>query len=340
VIVPELENGSDAAVEVLPTRSLDGRVVYVVAIKQRYVLEPGGTPAPVGGAEVRLVDVPWEPEAPETSSIRYPTDGALFKPGTDVVAVGDAVAPGATPVTSLDVSVRVGALACALRVFGARTWYRGAVDLALTPPEPFERVALRWELAYGGRDLSDPAKPVEEARNPVGRGCVRHARTLIGQPAPQIEDPRALIRSQRTRPPPAGVAALAPSWSPRRERVGTMDTRWRAERMPLLPVDFDLRHFQAAVPALVSVEHLRGGEPVEVVGMRPDGPWRLAVPRAAWHVEGRFDRGGGEVVRPVLDTVVLEPGAGTLDLTWRAQLGRPLDGARVRAVRVLEKEWV
>ena len=50
-------------------------------------------PGRIPGAQVRLVDEPWEPEA-EKSSIRYPSDLFLRKPSTDVVVVGSAVAPG------------------------------------------------------------------------------------------------------------------------------------------------------------------------------------------------------------------------------------------------------
>jgi hypothetical protein len=94
--------------------------------------------------------------------------------------------------------VRLGPVRKALRVFGQRVWYRGAASLALTAPEPFESLPLRWEYAYGGFDDSDPAHPIEEPRNPVGCGVTRHGASLVNEAAPRIEDPDNLITSERT----------------------------------------------------------------------------------------------------------------------------------------------
>ena len=106
---------------------------------------------------------------------------------------------------------------------------------------PFESVPVKWELAYGGADYTDPKSPLEEHRNPVGTGLVRDASELLHRPAPQIEDPRDLITSAHSRPAPAGLGPIARHWAPRRAYAGTYDEAWKRERMPLAPLDLDGR---------------------------------------------------------------------------------------------------
>src|SRR5262249_45922943 len=153
----------------------------------------------------------------------------------------------------------VGPVEKALRVHGTRVWYHGAKGLALSAPQPFEAVPLRWELAFGGSDFSDPKHPLEEPRNPVGRGVCRQTRDLIDQPRPPIAAPRDPVGDSR-HPTPAGVGALGRHWEPRRRYVGTYDDHWMKERMPLPPLDFDPRFHQVAPPDQITPQPLRGGE--------------------------------------------------------------------------------
>jgi hypothetical protein len=46
---------------------------------------------------------------------------------------------------------------------------------------------------------------------------------------------------------------------------------------PLLPLDFDLRHYQASPPDQQSAA-IRGGEAVEIRNMTPEGLWRFTLP--------------------------------------------------------------
>src|SRR5436853_602306 len=82
---------------------------------------------------------------------------------------------------------RVVLLEKTIRVFGLRVW--GANGSSLTAPRPTTGVEVRYDHAFGGLDVSDPQKPVEEPRNPVGTGIARDLSVLTHQPAPMIEDP-------------------------------------------------------------------------------------------------------------------------------------------------------
>lgn len=337
MIPPELNTRTQATVRLLPQLGLDGAPCFIVVIKQGYTFSRPGQVRREPGAQVRLVDEPWEPDA-EQSSIRLPTDMFLRKPSTDVVVVGSAVAPGRKPVKELDVWVRVGPVSKRLRVFGTRVWFAGALGMTLTAPQPFQELPLRWEYAYGGMDVSNPKKAAHEPRNPLGRGVAADPKTLVHQPGPQIEDPEALISSPRSRPAPAGVGAIGPQFEPRLRYAGTYDDRWQKERMPLPPLDFDERHNQVAAPGLICPSYLRGGEPVELVGLNAEGPLQFELPKLVFHVGSQTAQGQQEH-RPVLDTVLLEPNAQRLELTWRAVVPVPKRARELKAITVFEKEW-
>lgn len=339
---PLLRNGSRAAVEVLPHFSdRDGAYVAIVLIKERFVATREGVVSRAGDAKVAFADELWDPEAPESSSIRLPSDVCLSKPGTDVIVVGEARAPYREPVPQLDVHVRVGPIDKSVRVFGPRAWYAGSLGrMELTKPERFESMPIRWELAWGGSDYeSDPDDPVEEARNPCGRGLVADPSTLGGQEGPNVEDPRDPIESHRSRPKPAGLGAIGRHWMPRRRYTGTMDEEWMEERMPLSPLDFDDRFNHAAPPDQITPAPLRGGERVEVLGMHDEGPYAFALPKPRFFAGVQL-ADSLEERAPQLDTVLLHANDRAVEMTWRSVLPLPRRAADVRFVQVHEKQRV
>ncbi|MCP3065272.1 DUF2169 domain-containing protein [Myxococcus sp. K38C18041901] len=336
MVLPELNTRTPATVQLLPQFGQDGAPCIAVVIKQRFSVVRIGHVRREGGAQVRRVDELWEPEA-EQSSIRRPADVGLRKPSTDVVVAGSAMAVHGEPTKVLDVSVRVGPVGKRLRVFGTRVWYPGVVGLSLTAPQPFQEVPLRWELAYGGLDTSNPRKLAHEPRNPLGRGVVADADSLKHKPAPQIEDPSDLISSVRSRPTPAGVGAIGPQFEPRLRLAGTYDDRWQKERMPLPPLDFDERYRNVAAPGLVCPSYLTGGELVEVEGMSESGQLRFELPKLFFGVVAVTAQGDVEH-RPVLDTVLLEPNERRFELTWRSVVPVPKRARELSAINVFEKE--
>lgn len=332
--LPVLSRSTSATVDLLPALAGDGGALWVVVIKQRFTIGPRGLRR-VPGAVIRRVDELWEPDAPQ-SSVRFPSDACPGKPGADVVVVGSAIAPTGAPVRELEVVVRVGPLQRALRVTGLRVWYRGASGLALTPPEPFDEVPLRWEFAWGGCDFSDPKGAVAEPRNPVGRGVTGDPERLVHQPGPQIEEVGQPITRHPRRMTPAGVAAVAPHWEPRLGWAGTMDARWEEERMPLPPLDLDERHHLVAAPGLSTPRPLAGGEEVELRNLALGGPLRFRLPRLAFGVAAIGGRRERVDHRPSLDTALLLPGERAIELTWRTVLRAA--GHEPRDVLVFEKE--
>jgi hypothetical protein len=339
---PPIDNRTDFVAHPQMFVDKDGEKLVTI-VKATFVRESDGTieVAPKKQQrKIRFADIPWGD--PEKSSILYPADICLRKPGTDVVVVAKAYAPGNKPVPTFDAAVRVGPLSKIVRIFGLRVWQTGGNGLS--PPRPIAEMEMRYENAWGGFDDSDPANPLEEPRNPVGTGLTRDLEGLTHQPAPSIEDPAQPILTARTRPPPAGIGAIGRHWEPRRRYVGTYDERWLEERSPLPPLDQDDRMNLCATPDLVAVPPLRGGEEAALVNLeRGGGTSAFLLPRVGVEIEFRMPGEPPEVVRPYLDTVIVDTLANprreerplTLEYVWRASVKAP---PRLKDARVIVRE--
>ena len=268
---PAIENRTQLAVEPVFIADQDGRPVVVPVVKATYEIRDRGTLALA--EQQRPVCLTGERNGPgDPASWKYEPEVALGKPATDVVLIGSAHAP-AVITRELDVTVRVGTLSKTVRVIGNRTWVKriGGV-IGMTDAEPFEQIPLTWENAFGGWDRSDPNpdKHALEPRNPVGTGFrARRASYEDGIRLPNVEDPARRLKSFGDTPPPAGLGFVSPDWIPRSLLAGTYDATWMRTRMPLLPVDFDHRFFNAAPAGLVADPHLRGDEPVAISNATP-----------------------------------------------------------------------
>jgi hypothetical protein len=272
------------------------------------------------------------------SSITMPTDLYHAKPGTDVLLVGSAKAPGGRPTTEVDVRLAVGTVDKTIRVIGERRWTGRVRSASPSEPEPFDTMPLVWERAFGGVDVIDGKEPVIsfEERNPVGTGFrVRNGRKeLEGMKLPNLEDPSQRVRHPLDRPEPVCFGPVAPLWEPRRSFAGTYDAAWQRERAPYLPYDFDSRFFQAAPLDQVIEKHPEGGEVVELDGVDREGPRRFALPRERFLVNHRIDRAYFEE-QAKLDTVLIDVDQNRLTLVFRAALRcdkRPLRVGEVEVV--------
>jgi len=235
----------------------------------------------------------------------------------------------------MDVSLSVGALRKAVRVFGERVWKTGTRELSysISEPQPFETMPLVWERAFGG--IEQTVRPVAaEVRNPIGTGfrTSEVQQSIAGVRLPNLEDPASPITTWNQRPQPAGFAPVCAHWEPRRSYAGTYDEEWQKHRAPYLPKDFDPRFLQLAPPGLVAAGYLKGGEPVELRGVTRSGMMRFRLPQAKLKVTYQLDDSPQE--RPAhLDTVIMEPELSRFTLTWRSVF--PCDK---KALRVGEVE--
>ena len=264
-----------------------------------------------------------EPEyfgEPGQSSLRRDSDLLERKPGTDVLVLGSAHAPRGRPARSVPVVLRVGALEKQLVVFGSRVYVDVAMGLSTTSPQPFVQQPVRYELAFGGGNLTDPdpARQQLDERNPVGRGFPPQPARLRNQPAHCVEYASGSAASRG----PAGFGPIDRGWLPRRTLAGTYDAAWVEKKKPLLPDDYDPRFAQCAPADQRTPAPLVGGERIGVLNMNVEGTLVVEVPRVALRltsVIGRARQDHGAQV----STVVVEPSERRVSVVWQSALRVP-----------------
>jgi len=296
---------------------------WVVAVKATFDILPDGTTKVADKQEDPLYGEEYSGE-PGKSSVLYDADLAGPKSGTDVVLNGHAYAPGGKPTTSVTVAMKVDKITKELKVWGNRRWEKGLLGLAMTPPEPFEKMPLTYERAFGGWDTK-PEKITDqrlEPRNPIGAGFAIRADHLVNQPLPNVEHPKIQISSWTDRPPPAGFGFVASYWLPRLKYAGTYDDKWKKERLPLLAEDFDERFFQSAPEDQQVPGFLRGSEQVELVNLSPKSPLSFHLPKVHLGFQTRFGQDRIDH-RARLHTVILEPDVPRVIMVWHTSLPCP-----------------
>ncbi len=315
----------------------DGCTVFVPVIKATLSILDGRLARDETQAELALEAVHTEDD-PE-SSLRFESETAFVKPGTDVVLVGSARSANG-PVESLDVGIKVGALSKVVKVFGDRYWLKQNGTIVATRPGKFERMPLVYERAFGGWDKADQdeANWRVEARNPVGVSFGDPLRFVQDGriPMPNIEDPQHLIKRYGDTPPPAGFGFIAPHWQPRAQFAGTYDDQWDQNRKPLLPTDFDRRFFNAASPGLVAPRYLRGDEDVMIVNASPVAKLKFRLPgfpAPVCKIELRDGR--TETLQTNLDTVIIDTDEMLVFLLWRNFVHLPKGPHEVVSMEVI-----
>lgn len=270
------------------------------------------------------IDVYWG--EPGKSSLRTPADFHLPKPFTDIVVQGNAVAGENTAVKQLDLEVSAGVIGKTTRVFGNRYWDKGRIS----SPEVFDHMPLVYERAFGGTLLDEAGEILDaDPRNPVGLGFgLKEVVPENGAPLPNLEDPANLIVDPRSSPDPSCMGFIAPYWMPRSQFAGTYDARWKKNRAPYLPEDFDLRFFNMAHPDLVYPGYMQGGEAFRITNMHPAGDVVFDLP--VIKLAGSVNRSSqSEALRFNLETVLIKPNDLQLSLTWR---GKFRGGKKVREI--------
>jgi hypothetical protein len=289
-----------------------GSEIFVVVIKATCrVDENGSLSREIEQIPVAHVDKFWGD--PGLSSIRYEADLAWRKPGVDLIVNGHAYSQ--KPAHQVTVEFVTRHFHKRLHVSGDRVWESGSA----TPSQPFTSIPLIYERAFGGFDMRDGSKQQSESANPVGTGFCAGNPPDDGMPLPNVEDPAQLIQQWQDRPTPVGFGFVGRGWQPRVSYAGTYDEAWRNQKFPLLPDNFDERHFLGA-PEDQVLPDLTDPEPVVIRNMKADGSeMNFVIPPIKMPVHARW----GHETRAFaadLDTVVIEPGLAQVILTWRTLL--------------------
>jgi hypothetical protein len=253
-------------------------------------------------------------DEPGRSSLRCAGELHIGKPATDVIVSGSARTPGGKKLSALQVGVRVGKRDKVLSIVGDRHW----LGMDASKPAPFTELPLIYERAFGGELLVDGVVTESDDRNPLGVGLgISRRRGKVGDPLPNIEDPRHPLREGATCMP-AGFGCIPAAWSPRRSLAGTYDENWQRTRAPYLPQDFHPEFLSSAADGLVFRPYLEGGEPLLLVGMSERGPIHSAIPTCLLET-GFLLRGKRHQAPCHLQTVFIEPDAMRLRLTFHSQ---------------------
>ncbi|MFZ1984846.1 MAG: DUF2169 domain-containing protein, partial [Desulfatitalea sp.] len=284
--------------------SIMGKVVFpentiTLIVKGSYSLAPGAPAAllppekqlPPGG-DLRYDD---DPHAP----IRYESDFAYLKPRADVLLVGHCHAPEGRSAKACRVTLQAGPIRKSLMVFGDRSWQRDRLGIReKSEPKPFKAMALRYENSFGGPSESvDPWLPNLESLD-GDRVVASHPGGI-----------------------PAGFGPLGRAWSERMALAGSYSDRWKIERWPWLPEDFDWGYFNAAPPDQQVQGYLQGDETLYFENLHPrHSQWRSSLPgmRVRCFVSEHAKAGPRfREIKMALDTLWVDMDDPILVLVWR-----------------------
>ena len=319
-------------------RDKNGHHLWLVVVKATFSVHEDGS-VHLSDEQIPVSLAPEYHGDPQTTGLRCDTDLVAPKPTTDVLANATVYAPEGRAVPAIPLRFRVGEIRKQLVVYGPRLYERGIRGPALSAPQPFVQAPIAYELAYGGTDRTspDPAKHVADPKNPIGRGFAIDSRTLIDTLAHRIE---YLGEPPTSNPPPPGLAPIAPHWSPRRGLAGTFDEHWKRSRRPLLPDDYEDEFLLCSPTDQRPAQHLRGGEPVELINLTPGGVLRFSLPKI-YPTFSTFIRGSRREHRARLDTVLIEPDHNRIVMVWHAALPVPSrDVDHVDKTIVGEKDYI
>lgn len=279
----------------LPWRTYSGGAFLSVIAKATLDLVPNAEAKLTTPVPLVLNDLHYESN--RGRSLYVASDLAPYKPRADVMLVGHAYAPPGVRVTQRVVQLGVGEhLRKRILVVGSR--WRDPRSGAVSSPEPWTRMPLRYELAYGGR---------LHAENPIGLGADPSDARL-----PTLLDPVDPTATTSVGFGPLGAS----SWT-RRNLLGRLSPQQLTAAVPLIPEQIEWAYFGAAphdqqLAGLVGNEWitLSGVHPVlpEVASQLPGAHVRCCLVGGAWN---------GDELALRLDTAWIDADQMRVVLTWR-----------------------
>ncbi len=317
----ELINQTPMPANLVVGRGVGSRRRGVLIVKATYRLD------------VRGFDVDLEAPHPvlkddvETELGLVPSDLRFSGPRDELEVLVLGAAYPAAGERACVVELRIGELRRRLHVSGERFWVGRGADAVISEPQPFARMPLTWERAFGGTaDVQVDASarvPVSSPLNPRGMGfdAERWVDALVAggmrdpslprAPAtrrlPNVEHPDDRVASWDDEPLPYCWATL-PIDSGLREQL-RYEAR-QAGRTP--PRELSRAHPDLTMPAPAP------GTPIELRGCTPSGaPFAFRMPASGVRADYAIGaRAGTLELRP--QTMVLMPEEQRVTVTFRA----------------------
>lgn len=259
-----LINRTPLPAAIVPNAGDDDSIVALLVVAATFDIAPDRLRFSDEQRPLRL-----EPEVPLIG------DGYLTKAGTSVNAEGFVYAAGGSSVRA-DATLLVGEEQRTVAAIGPRTWRELPAGGGLVPthPQPFDRVAMTWENAYGGAVLHPtrvhklageeailPEHPEAFAENMDGKGFYTELGGAIDAPLPELEDPARFIEKWDDRPDPVCFAPYP--------MHGGLRARFLMEKDV---VDFTRHpHVLSRAAPFTTFGEIPFGTRVALTGMRPGG---------------------------------------------------------------------
>lgn len=272
----------------------------------------------------------------------------------EVILLGAAHAPGGLPTRSMVVALSVGARRRELWVRGDRRWVRGPMGrFEITPPQPFVRMPLTWERAFGGTCEvyidRDAVLPISYPYNPAGKGfdpgpsaeaLCRSLGAPEGFPVynyvrelPNVESPEAPIERWADAPRPACWATVPMESALHAERMLGPDGQ---PRPPSVLGSPELLH--RAHPDWI-IERPPAGCEVVLEGLTPEYKTSFRLPPLRVFCDYVLGTRGG-TLELLPHALVLLPEQARFYVVYRAPFAFVFEPRSERAMRLrLEEGW-
>jgi hypothetical protein len=297
---------------------------YIVVVVRGTFDFPDAPNGPVrkSDRQAPLVMADIQTGKPGYSATLWETDFAFRKPRCDVVANGCAHAPGGRPAERVLVGIKVGNWSKRFEVVGNREWRAIGPVFSATSPQPFLKMPISYDNAWGGTDRLNPEDklPGTYRDNPVGTGWAqtKNQRFIPGLRLPCTQAVGEEIRSPFGDYRPMSFGPMGRGWPGRIEHGGTYDQNWIDNVFPFLPADFDERYFQMAPPDQ-QIDRPTGGEEVQLVNLTPSGREVFRLPRTALPIVLFKDHEKVFEQDVLPDTVLFDLENRRFSLVWRIQ---------------------
>lgn len=272
----------------------------------------------------------------------------------EVILLGAAYTSGENPDVATMVTLRVGDVERQILVVGDRKWENsGLGGPSMTEPEPFTRMPMTWENAYGGAAevLIDEESPVEvtHPQNRKGKGfdpseAAEGLGTVLDAPngypvvdhereLPNLEDPNNRITDPDDEPTPKCWAALPLSSGLHTMRVTDELEEDEMSTEQLIQQDSLLYRAHPDWITKIPLEAAR----LMLTNATPTGTLSVSLPklRVLFDYANRGKMATREL-RPQM--LVLEPEEQRLTLTYRKPFTYPFEKETERCIRLRTEE--
>lgn len=327
----------------LPGQDPEGNTLVALIVKRTYDIHPGYVCQRAAlDVPIHTADTPYGD--PMNTTIQYEADFVAWKPATDVVLNGYAYPVMESAHNAVICSLGVNGYYKQIQVCGARqaTIHPDGTILA-SPPEPFERIELRYENAYGGIDIhTDPEQVFPYPRNPLGKGFILQPKKKTSMELPNLEELGHLLNQHNLlvkkmehweqQPKPAGFGWYGKAWKPRCDLAGSLPghkefedalfelytkdmkpkDKEQMESTRLPPMNFDF--FNGASSGLVFA-YLKGDEVISTRNLTPSGECVFQLPSERPVLSLELDKQHHQP-HANLYTVMIRMEDNQVDLTW------------------------